>query len=149
MLAIRLFGSMEVRRADEPLPPFRSRAGQWLFALLILHHGREVEREWLAALLWPESSAQQAAYNLRRNLTDLRRVLGPDADRLHSPTFRTLRLDLDGAEVDLIAFERCVRRGDADSLDEAISLYRGPLLEGCAEDWLAGQREPREQSYLQ
>jgi predicted ATPase/DNA-binding SARP family transcriptional activator len=139
---------MDVRRARQQRPQFRSRTGQWLLALLILHHSREVEREWLAALLWPESSAQQAAYNLRRNLTDLRRVLGPDADRLHSPTFRTLRLDLEGAEVDLIAFDAAVARRDADSLEEAVSLYRGPLLEGCAEEWILGEREPREQAYL-
>ena len=55
-----------------PAPLLRSRQGQALFGLLVLRHDSEIDREWLAFALWPDSSETQARYNLRRNLTDLR-----------------------------------------------------------------------------
>ena len=60
----------------EPLPRLRSRKEPWLLALLVLHAGRELERRWLAGLLWPESREESALINLRGSLLDLRRALG-------------------------------------------------------------------------
>src|SRR5579859_633601 len=94
-LDIRLFGTFDVCLHGQPLGHMRSpRAGQYLLALLVLRHDREVERTWLAATLWPDSLEGQALYNLNRNLTHLRHALGPQASRLLSPTSRTLLLDL-------------------------------------------------------
>src|SRR5437773_470149 len=101
-LCIRLFGPFEAQRHGEPLPPLRSRKVQWLLALLILRHGREVERDWLAGLLWPAHPTPRGLALLRRELHDLRRALGPDAARLHAPTPHSLALDLTGAAVDLV-----------------------------------------------
>src|SRR5207244_3286538 len=50
--------------------------------------------------------------------------------------------------VDLIAFDAAITRGDAASLEAAVSLYRSPLLEGCTEEWLLPEREARQQAYL-
>jgi DNA-binding SARP family transcriptional activator len=126
-LAITLFGTFEVRRAGRPLPPLRSQKGQWLLALLALQSGRALERAWLAGLLWPDSTARQAAYNLSRNLTDLRHAMGPEVRRLEAPTTQTLRLDLVGAEADVLRFDEAVRRGDPPSLEAAVALHRAPL----------------------
>ena len=41
-LGIRLFGPFEAQLAGQPLPPLRSRKGEWLLALLVLRHGRAV-----------------------------------------------------------------------------------------------------------
>src|SRR5262249_26946666 len=60
----------------------------------------------------------------------------------------TLSLDLSGAQVDLLAFDQAIARGDVASLEQAISLYRGPLLEGCVEEWVFQERLAREQAYL-
>src|SRR5690242_512363 len=54
-LVLRLFGPLTVWVKGEPLPRLRSRKGKWLLALLALRAGRQVERDWLAALLWPDS----------------------------------------------------------------------------------------------
>src|SRR5438093_13542046 len=97
-LAIHLFGPFEVQVNGAPLPRLRYRKGQWLLALLILRHGRETDRAWLAGTLWPESPERQAFASLRKSLTDLRAALGPEACRLRSPTPQTLSLDLSGAE---------------------------------------------------
>src|SRR5579871_3016687 len=103
-IMIRLFGPLEVSLHGRPLPPLRSQRGKWLLALLALRPGREVERMWLAGMLWPDSTDAQALATLRRTLTDLRRVLGAEARRISSPSRHTLRFDLTHASVDAIEF---------------------------------------------
>src|SRR5262249_52291474 len=77
-----------------------------------------------------------------------RRVLGPESERLQSPTSRTLRFDLAGADCDVYAFDLAARKEDLACLHDAIALFRGPLLEDCLEDWAMPERESREQAYL-
>jgi predicted ATPase/DNA-binding SARP family transcriptional activator len=148
VLDVCLFGTFRLHLRGRPAPPFRSRAGQWLLALLILRHDRETDRAWLAETLWPESGRDQALYNLRRNLTDLRRVLGPEAARLLSPQTRTLRFDCAGAACDLHAFDAALQRGEDADLLKAVSCYGGPLLDGCDESWVLPERASRADAYL-
>jgi predicted ATPase/DNA-binding SARP family transcriptional activator len=147
-MMIRLFGPFEVALRGEAPPRFRSRTEERLLALLTLRHGRDVERDWLAGLLWPGTEASVALSNLRRSLHYLRRTLGREAPRLRSPTPRTLCLDLTGAEADVVAFDAAIARADIASLLQAVALYRGPLLEGSAEEWVFQERRMREQTYL-
>ncbi|MBC8138853.1 MAG: tetratricopeptide repeat protein [Fibrella sp.] len=86
-------------------------------------------------------------------MSNLRNALGDEAVRLRSPTARTIRLDLSGAFSDVRAFDIAVARPlteqePEDTLQEAIRLYRGPLLQDCPEEWATIERESREQSYL-
>jgi predicted ATPase/DNA-binding SARP family transcriptional activator len=145
-LTIRLFGPVEICLHGAPAGQLRTRRGGWLLALLTLRAGREVERAWLAGTLWPDS--REAVSTLRRSLTDLRRILGPEADRLRTPTKQTLQMDLAGAFVDVLAFDAAVERGETSDLEQAVALYRGPLLEGCGDEWALPEREAREQAYL-
>jgi predicted ATPase/DNA-binding SARP family transcriptional activator len=147
-LFLRLFGPFEAMCHGEPLPGVRVRRGHWLLALLVLRHGREVERSWLAGTLWPESGEAQAFSSLRSMIAAVRQALGLNACRLRSPTPATLCLDLSGMEVDLLAFDAAVAQGDEAALSRAVALYRGPLLEGCAEEWIFQDRQAREQAYL-
>jgi DNA-binding SARP family transcriptional activator len=160
MLVIRLLGPFEVRVNGAPLPRVRSRKGRWLLALLALRAGREVERGWLVGMLWPDSPDAAGLANLRCTLKDLRRAMGPAASLLRSSTPHTLSLDLSGADIDVAAFDAAIaqafRDGDLASgstsgcaaLERAVSLYQGPLLEGCAEPWAFEERRFREQAYL-
>src|SRR5438046_8418459 len=107
-LVIRLFGPFEAWVNGVPLSRLRSRKGHSLLALLILRGGREAERSWLVGMLWPESPESSALANLRSSLKDLRRALGGQAWRLHSPTPHTLGLDLAGIQVDLLAFDAAI-----------------------------------------
>src|SRR5262249_9709789 len=68
--------------------------------------------------------------------------------RLYSPRTNSLALDLTQAPVDALAFDRAVARGDPSSLLQAVALYRGRLLERCAEEWVFLERQTREQAYL-
>src|SRR3954471_24487664 len=85
-LGLRFFGGFEAHRGSTPLPRTRTRKEVWLLALLTWRHGQATERSWLAGTLWPEASEERALAYLRSSLYDLRRVLGPDASRLSSPT---------------------------------------------------------------
>jgi predicted ATPase/DNA-binding SARP family transcriptional activator/Tfp pilus assembly protein PilF len=147
-LAIALFGPLDVRLEGRPLPTPRSQKTHWLLALLALQEGRAVERAWLASLLWPDSTQQQAATNLRISLWQLRRALGTEAHRLETPASGKLRLRLVGAEADVLVFDDAIAQGDPTSLERAVALHRGPLLQGCVEEWVLQEREAREQAYL-
>ena len=148
-LAITLFGSMEIRVDGQPIPRLRTRKGYWLFGLLVLKHGAEIRREWLAGTLWPESRESQARANLNLSVTDLRKALGSQAFRLQSVTMSTLRLDLSEAECDLITFDALSSGKDRADRERAVACYRGALLEDCYESWISIERERREQTYVQ
>jgi tetratricopeptide (TPR) repeat protein len=147
-LTIRLLGPMQVLLQDRPLPHMRSRKARWLLALLTLRAGRPVERDWLAGTLWPDVEQGRADGNLRVVLSELRHVLGREGERLQSPGRHTLSLDLDGADVDLQAFDAAMLSKDQVALKQAVALYRGSLLEDCAEDWVWQERNIREQNCL-
>lgn len=148
-ITIRLFGPPEIRVYGEPLPRLKTRKGLYILALLTLRHNREVERSWLAGMLWPENDETTALTYLRQSLSDLRGALGDASTCLLSPSSRTLRLAGDGAvESDFITFQQCLTRGGTSALEQAVALYRGSLLEGWAEDWLLADRAFSAQSYL-
>jgi DNA-binding SARP family transcriptional activator len=159
-LAIHLFGPFEVRLHGQPLPRLRSRKGKWLLALLTLRSpasgpgtrstrvGAAVDRAWLAGTLWPDSSEEAAYASLRNSLKDLRRALGTEAGRLRAPTPRTLALDLEDVDADVIAFDQAIAQGEEGALERAVPLCRGPLLEGCLEEWVLPERHTREQACL-
>jgi predicted ATPase/DNA-binding SARP family transcriptional activator len=148
-LTIALFGPFEVTVHGQPMRRLRSRSLEWLLAWLVLRHGRPVSRAVLAGTLWPDSDHEPALGNLRTGLLDLRRALGPEAERLRSPTRDSLALDLTGAAVDLLQFDTAIAAGEEWSLQKAVALYRGELLEGCSEEWITAEREARREACLQ
>src|SRR5262245_40020708 len=115
-LTIQLFGPLHVRVRGEPMPRVRTRSVEWLLALLVLRHGRPVERSWLAGTLWLDSAESRALQNLRDDLMRLRKALGPEKERIHSPSRDTLTLDLSGADVDIVRFDAGIKAGDEASL---------------------------------
>jgi predicted ATPase/DNA-binding SARP family transcriptional activator len=161
-LDIQLFGPMRVTLHQKPLPRL-SRNASWLLALLALRLGRDVSREWLAGNLWPDSEPEQALYNLRRCLSELRQALGAEADALLTPARQTIRLNREGVRVDVDVFDVAVSqyekqpdRGEKRSEgapepafpEAALALYSGPLLEDCAEEWALSERRIWEERYL-
>ncbi len=147
-LSINLFGAFHLTIAGESVPNPRARASGWILALLILHRSREVDRHWLAATLWPEAETPSALFNLRRNLSELRKMLGTEACRLVSPNRHSLGFNLIGVDCDLINFESRRACKDTLALQEAVSIYRGELLEGCHEEWIFSERIVYEHAYL-
>jgi predicted ATPase/DNA-binding SARP family transcriptional activator len=143
-----MFGPIHVEVEGQSMPRLRSRKALWVLALLSLRHGREVDRQWLAATLWPEVDSSQGLANLRPTLSELRRALGGQAYRVRVDGRLTVSLDLDGADLDLREFDELVIKGGGENLERAVELYRGTLLEGCAEEWIFQDRDAREQDCL-
>jgi DNA-binding SARP family transcriptional activator len=147
-LSIQMFGSLHVTVRGEPMPRVRTRSVEWLLALLVLHHGRAVSRSWLAGTLWPESSGSKALENLRADLVRLRKALGPESGRLQAPARDSLTLDLAGAAVDVLQFDAAMAAGDEEALRCAVTVYTGPLLEGCVEEWAFSERAARAEQLM-
>jgi DNA-binding SARP family transcriptional activator len=147
LLTLRLLGSFQVRVNGADPARTRSRKAQRLLALLALRAGCEVERSWLAGTLWPDHSTSAALTLMRRELTDLRRALGPAARLIAAPTPRMLRLDPAEAAIDTLRFDAAIGSDVPAALEEAVSLYHGPLLEGWTEEWVIEARQTRERAY--
>ncbi len=148
-LELRLFGSFSLAIGGRPLPPLRTKKGQWLLAILALQYGKPVDRSWLAGMLWPDSLEEQSLCNLRRALTDLRSALGAASDRICAPTPRTLSLTLHSEDMaDVYLFKQLSELTETSALEQASALYTGHLLEGCDEHWVSEQRRSLELSYL-
>ncbi|GEM_PF-626591 len=148
-LELHLLGPFDARLRGRPLAPLRSQKVAALLALLAVRPGRAVERDWLTRVLWPESIAPRAAYNLRRALSDLRSALREDADRVGTPTAHTIRLEPEGVQVDVALFDEMVRqRHDPAALETAVNLYRGEFLEGVElGDWVNAERDGRREAF--
>ncbi|HSI72265.1 MAG TPA: BTAD domain-containing putative transcriptional regulator [Fimbriimonas sp.] len=139
MLQVRLFGPFQIASDGQPLPRLASKKSRWLVALLALHPGESVSREWLAQTLWPDQYLVKARAYLRQALTDLRNALGPHAHCIESPDPQHLRLSAE-ARVDLHEFDIALVQ---DPL-RAIELYEARLLEDCDEEWAVEARRHRE-----
>jgi DNA-binding SARP family transcriptional activator/tetratricopeptide (TPR) repeat protein len=122
MLEIRALGNLELALDGEVLESLSLR-GQVLLVYLGLEGGRH-HRNYLASMLWPESSEVKAQTSLRVLLTELRRF-APDCLEIN-------RTDLginpeSGLYLDVHEFESLLKAGEAKS---AYHLYRGDLLSG-------------------
>ena len=97
-----------------------------LLALLLLHGSRVVSTDQLIDLLWGEEPPGTARKSLQVRVAGLRKALG-QARIVTSPSGYRVSLERPD-ELDLDRFERLVAIGDAESLREALSLWRGPAL---------------------
>ncbi len=145
-LALRLLGGFECKTSLGHPVPIRSQKAQALLAYLACHPGQSHPRDKLATLLWPEIDDHQARANLRKALFVLRPALAaaPSSLRIEEGA---VALDTGALDIDVVAFERLVRQGTPQALQQAADLYRGDLLEGLGvtetpfEEWLVGERE--------
>lgn len=119
--------------------------------LCLLALGRHTSRDSVAATLWPESDADDAANNLRTHLSMLHSVLEPD--RWPGEATWVVRVDdgeltvadPPGLSVDAgelrAALDRCRRGGSTEELDRAISSWRGrPLADLGDGAWVEAVR---------
>ncbi|MFW5941398.1 MAG: ATP-binding protein [Chloroflexota bacterium] len=111
-------------------------------------------RDEALEFLWPDTDPDSAANNLYRTLYSLRKTLDDalgegTAESTFSYNDGVLRLNGD-VWVDAHAFERLSRQQDAtqETLEEALELYRGPLLpDSVYDDWTAAPRQTLHRLY--
>ena len=164
-LRIGLLGPIQVWRDGVEVPHklWKRKKAKELLAILLSLRGGFVSKERLWDLLFPESTPQAAARDLRVLLHALFEVLDPD--RPHNATARcVVRRDdhyalpwTDELGLDLIEFERFVELGQqsqdpqeaAPLLQRALDLVRGDYLQEYPyADWAAASRERWKQQYL-
>lgn len=153
-LQLRLLGGFDCTLNGRPI------AGIWydkmraLLAYLALEPQQDHKREVLAELFWSGNDPVTARGNLRRTLSDLRRVVELPAGRpLFSASKSTIRF-IPNASIDAIEFSgwALISPHDRDSPQQrnerVVDLYRGEFMAGfylpdCPdfEDWLLVQRE--------
>jgi DNA-binding SARP family transcriptional activator len=151
-LTLKLFGRFEALRDGALLPDLRLREGERLLAYLALNHGNDVSYQTLAHWFWPAETrggfGELARYrNTRQALFSLRRALGSEGERIITRGKGNVCLDLTGANVDIIAFDELITRGDVPSLSAAVDLYRDALLCGWNEAWITEPRARRANTY--
>ncbi len=114
---------------------------QALLAYLILHRRAPQPRRHLAFLFWPDSTETQARTNLRHLLHELQHAL-PDAERFLLADGQTVQWRIAGPCVlDIAEFDSACASDQEADLQRAVGLYRGDLLPGCYDDWIASERE--------
>jgi predicted ATPase/DNA-binding SARP family transcriptional activator len=147
-LAIELFGTGRVSLGARRVI-FRGHPKMWsVLAYLALNSGTPIEREALAATIWPDTSDAAARGNLRRHLSYLDDALdqtGTGAWIDRSATHVGLNAERP-IWTDVGAFIAC--SGDGGRLAEAAQLYRGELLAGRDDEWIAEPRERFRERYV-
>ncbi len=150
-ITIRLLGPVEVLVAGAPLAVDTRKAVALLAYLAVV--ARPVDRDGLAALLWPEAGGVEARGAFRRTLSVLHSGLGAVGLRIDR---RTVALDAPAAEVDVHRFRAALGRARGHrhgpdeacraclaALDEAAALDRGEFMAGFSlrdsEEWDAWQ----------
>ncbi|MEM7531560.1 MAG: BTAD domain-containing putative transcriptional regulator [Chloroflexota bacterium] len=134
MLHIKTFGTLSITHHNQPLTSQLSAKGKALLVYLACHRGDAPERTHIQTLLWSDSDAPRAANSLRQALKQIR--LTSLADYILT-TRKT------------VAFNREMPYAlDVDRLDDDLSVYDGPFLQGLDlpnaniwEEWLYTQRE--------
>lgn len=130
----------------EPVPLSTKKAGA-LLAYLALHPGQAQARAKLATLLWGDRSEVQARDSLRQALSLVRKALShvdPGALIAHEDT---ISFEPTALTIDAIVFGDLAAQEEIESLERAIALYGGELLDGFEvaapefESWLTAERE--------
>jgi DNA-binding SARP family transcriptional activator len=156
MATLRIFalGSPRVFYDQSPLF-FPTKKPLDLLCILLLHAGETLERDLISEWLWPMHSPGKARRNLSTALWRLRQTLeyptGPTQPFLRSER-STLAFNTTAHYwFDVEAFEQQAAFGldsplpyaeaHCEALVEAVTLYRGDLLDGCYDDWCLAERE--------
>jgi predicted ATPase len=138
---VRLLGGLELADGHTTLHRLPSRAVAALLARLALWPERMHAREELVELLWPGVELAVGRNRLRQALSTLKSLLETPA---HGAVLQADRLGVRvvGGEsgalgCDVREFEAELRAGRRSA---AARLYRGPLLPGFYDDWIAEER---------
>ncbi len=138
-LKVRLLGTIDISpNAGGAL----TRGAREVLAYLVLNGSSR--RSKLAAAAWPEVEESQALFYLRRALSELRKNLGQEAERLQSPSQAIIGFDLEGVEVDLFQFQEAIKRQD---FDGAFAMYQEEILSGIQSSWAEEHKEAIESEF--
>jgi DNA-binding SARP family transcriptional activator len=159
-----MFGKFWVRQSEKPVNGLDACKLQELLSYILVFRESPHSREELAALLWGDSSTAQSKKYLRQALWHIQSALVSQVDENHG---RIFNVEADWVSfnahsdvwLDVAVFEQAfalVREvaghqldpAQAQTLEQAIQLYQGDLLEGWYQDWCLCERERLQTNYL-
>src|SRR4029434_3664613 len=144
---LTLLGGFGVQAPNEAAIALLGQKERALLAFLALSPGTIHARDKLASLLWSDRGDPQARDSLKHALNSLRQCLQSADSPAVIADRQSVRLDPGAVSTDVNAFERLLSAGTPESLEQAIALYRGDLLDGISvrdeafEDWLLVERQ--------
>ena len=161
-LRVHLFGGFLLERGGVALPPIASRAGRSLFAYLMMHRDRPLNRELVAGTFWPELSEARARRRLSHTLWQIQDVVNTPSSSYLDVATDTLAFDGDSSYwLDVDEFDRqyATSSGSAEDIRIATSyrasvlrtcveLYRGDFLAGFFDDWVVVEQDHYRQRYM-
>lgn len=158
-LQIRMFGHFQLSYAETPLTTVKGPRLQAFLAYLLLHRDRAHPRRRLARIIWPASSEDQIASNLRTKLALLRTkfpasrdFLYDDEDTLQWRTDPSFSLDVAEFEFALQQAEQAIYKQNPTTrlaaLEQAVKLYTGDLLPHLHDDWVLTARHRLRNQFL-
>lgn len=145
-LTLQVLGAFHVRDARGGEIRIASRKGRALLAYLALRAGESHSRDRLANLLWEDADEELARTSLRQALAALRKALPSSAQAALLADTESVGVDAELLSSDIDAFRRSLMAGTRTSLQDAISHYRGDLLDGfdarstAFDEWLSSER---------
>ncbi len=148
-LSIRLLGTRRVEHDGRPFDLPARHDTLRLLACLLMRSDRALSRAEISAMLWPESDASKALYQLRQSLHRLRRWLPDSGDA------EWIEIDGDriawNASTESWSDIQTLQRAAGDSqiprqqrlveLRDAVALCNGPLLPGLEDPWTLEARD--------
>jgi DNA-binding SARP family transcriptional activator len=165
VLNISLFGTVRISHSNPSIPSCKStHTIQALLAYLALQRNRLHSRDVLAGLFWGEYDSVRARNCLNTALWRLRQVVEPDGvpggTYLLTNDHGDIGFNQDSPHwLDVAAFEdglrplrdmlpQAIEEQQARTLESALVLYTGDLLEGFYDEWALREREQMRRLFL-
>jgi DNA-binding SARP family transcriptional activator len=163
-VAARVLGPLDLTVAGHRVARWNSLKARTVFQYLVVHIGRPVRREVLMELMWPDHTPDSARNNLNAALYNLRNTLDQDGrkvqyilyeDGCYLPNPELMWwIDRNEFLATLENAKKAQRGGQSqqavDAYQQAVRLYRGPLLEDDSTgDWYLPEQRRLKELYLQ
>ncbi len=146
---IQLLGELRATRGSEVVSHFRSQKVAGLLAFLAHHRETAHAREVLIEMFWPDCEPEAGRNNLSKALSLLRAQLEPGgesgtallASRATVQLDPATTTDVDELRAALAAAAKAKGAGRREALARVLELYKGELLAGHYQDWIAPERD--------
>jgi DNA-binding SARP family transcriptional activator len=158
-----LLGKFNAARGEKAVDGLEAQKVQELLCYLLIYRNRPHVREKLADLLWQNSSSAQSKQYLRHTLCQLQAAL----ENKHDAAETLISVESDWIQLnsavdhwsDIQQLEQAftltqnqrgreLDEGQAQTVQQAVQLYRGDLLENWYQDWCILERERFQNMYL-
>lgn len=133
------FGGFWCRTEDGKLINWRTKKAEELVALLIHYQGRELTREMIIDILWPEKDSKKAINNMHTTCYYIRKKLKESGIKDFLIRYKnSYYIDIEDDQVDFICFSKKINKIHQQSITSLIQLantYKGQYLKDIEYEW--------------